>query len=126
MNVKRQAGASAWSIMMLVVILAANGLAAMKIVPLYMDNATVKTVVESMAEPLKKEQMSKKKIRDTILQKLRINNIRDLDPDSITIKEVVGTVTVTIEYEARRNLFSNLDAVVTFKNSVEVDRGGRR
>lgn len=125
MNIKKQAGMSMWGVMSLVVILAANGLAALKIVPMYMDNKTIQSVVESMSEPLQKKRLSKRKIRQTILQKLRINNIRDLAKESIKIAENDSKVTITVEYEARRNLFYNLDAIAVFKNSVEVIRGGQ-
>ncbi len=122
MNIKNQAGLSMWGIMGLLVLLVANGLVALKIGPVYMDNMSVQKVLESFKEPLKKERIAKKKIKQTITRKLLINNIRDLPEDKIVITQNSEKTKIEIKYEVRRNLFYNLDAVVKFNNVLEVRR----
>jgi hypothetical protein len=122
MNIKKQSGLSMWGIMGLLVLLVSNGLVALKIGPIYMDNMSVQKVLESFKEPLKKERIAKKKIKKTITRKLLINNIRDLSEDKIKITQNSEKTTIEIKYEVRRNLFYNLDAVVKFNNVLEVRR----
>jgi uncharacterized membrane protein len=122
MNFKKQSGLSMWGIMGLLVLLTANGLMALKIGPVYMDNMSVQKVLDSFEEPLKKGRISKSKIKHTITRKLLINNIRDLSEDKITIIQSSEKTKIEIKYEVRRNLFYNLDAVVKFDNVLEVRR----
>jgi len=122
MNIKKQSGLSMWGIMGLLVLLTANGLMALKIGPVYMDNMSVQKVLESFKEPLKKERIPKRKIKKTITRKLLINNIRDLSEDKITITQNSEKTKIEIKYEVRRNLFYNLDIVVKFDNILEVRR----
>jgi len=122
MNFKKQHGMSMWGVLGLIVILVANGLVALKIGPIYMDNMSVQKVLESFKEPLKKERIAKKKIKQTITRKLLINNIRDLPESNIKIIQNSEKTRIEIKYEVRRNLFYNLDAVVKFDNVLEVRR----
>lgn len=122
MNIKKQAGLSMWGILGLLVLLGANGLMALKIGPIYVDNMSVKKVLESFKEPLKKDRIAKNKIKNTIIRKLLINNIRDLSKDKIEIIQNSEKTKIEIKYEVRRNLFYNLDAVVKFDNVLEVRR----
>ena len=125
MNINKQAGASMWGIMMLVIILMANAFVALKIVPTYLDFRTVKVVVNSTIEELKKKRMSNVKIRSAIERKLLINSIRDLKREDLKIKQNDKKSTITMDYEVRKPIFYNIDAVMKFKYEAEADRPGR-
>lgn len=126
MNIKKQAGMSMWGVMMLVVILVANAFVALKIVPTYMDFRTVKVVVNNTIAELKKKRMSKVKIRDSIDRRLLINGVRDLKRDDLTIKQTNEKSTIIMDYEVRKPIFYNIDAVMKFKYEAEADRPGGR
>ena len=122
MNIKKQAGMTMWGVMALVIILVANGLAALKIVPIYMDNMTIEKIMQSYEERLKTERISKTELRKGISRNLLINNIRDLKKDQIVVIQSPKKTKIQIKYEVRRNLYYNLDVVVSFDNVLEVTR----
>jgi len=126
MNIKRQSGASMWGIMMLVIILMANAFIALKIVPTYLDFRTVKVVVNSTIEELKKKRLSNVKVRGSIERKLLINGIRDLKREDLKIKQTNKKSTITMDYEVRKPIFYNIDAVMKFKYEAEAERPGGR
>ena len=122
MNIKKQAGMSMWGVMMLVIILVANGFIALKIVPVYMDYSTVQQVVDSTIEGLKKKRLPNVKVRNSIDRRLLINNIRDLKRDDLTIKQTNSKSTIIMDYEVRKPIFYNIDAVMKFRYEAEAIR----
>lgn len=126
MNIKQQTGASMWGVMMLVIILMANAFIALKIVPTYLDFRTVQQVVNSTIEELKKKRLSNVKVRSSIERKLLINGIRDLKREDLKIKQTDKKSTITMDYEIRKPIFYNIDAVMKFKYEAEAQRPGRR
>jgi len=125
MNIKTQSGMSMWGVMMLIIIVMANAFVALKVGPIYMENQTVKRILETTREPLEKERLPKKKIWQMIYRKLIVNGIRDLGSDKADIKQNANKTTIDINYEVRKNIFYNIDVVVSFHNAIEVRRGSR-
>jgi len=123
MNISKQSGRSLWGVSIILIIVIANAFIALKIVPVYMENQTVKTVLESLREPLKQKRLPNKKVRQMIDAKLLVNSIRDIGADKIEIKQSTNKSTVTIDYEVRKNIFYNIDAIMKFKEELEVRRG---
>jgi len=123
MNISKQSGMSLWGVSIILIIVIANAFIALKIVPVYMENQTVKTVLESLREPLKQKRLPNKKVRQMIDAKLLVNSIRDIGADKIEIKQSTNKSTVTIDYEVRKNIFYNIDAIMKFKEELEVRRG---
>jgi hypothetical protein len=101
----------------------ANAFIALKIVPSYMDYRTVQQVVNSTIEELKKKRLPNKKVRGSIERKLLINGIRDLKHDDLIIKQSNEKSTITMDYEVRKPIFYNIDAVMSFKYEAEAVRG---
>ena len=124
MNIKNQAGMSMWGVMMLVIIIMANAFVALKIVPTYMDHRTIQQVVDSSIEGLKKKRMSNRKLRKAINRRLLINGIRDLKRDDLVIKQNDKKSTIIMDYEIRKPIFYNIDAVMKFRYEAEAVRGG--
>ena len=123
MNKNKQSGMSMWGVMILMIIVITNAFMAIKIVPMYMENATVNRAMESLREPLRKERLPAKKIWQKIYRTLIVNNVRYIGRDDTKIKQTSSKSTITIEYEVRKNVLYNLDVVAKFKNVLEVRRG---
>ncbi len=91
-----------------------------KIIPIYLENYQVKSVVKS----LKQEPMITKKtvgeIRKLIKKRLKINSVYDLKKENIKIKKSGGLLTVEIAYEVRKPMLSNIFVVVSFSDKVEL------
>jgi flagellar basal body-associated protein FliL len=117
--VNNQKGLTAISIMVLLVVIAFVVLIFLKIMPIYMDGFKVGDVVSSMKEERSLGDKTNREIQTMILKRLDVNMVSDVKAEDIYIKKIKDTVNIDVEYEVRKNLFGNLDIIVSFKKSVE-------
>lgn len=117
----QQSGMTLISWVVVIAFLGFQGVMAMNIVPVYLNDASVKSVVSSLADDSDIKSSTTRKIKDKILTKLKINNIYDIKPDNIVVKKGRQGVMITIEYEPRGTLVGNLEYIVTFKHEVLVE-----
>jgi hypothetical protein len=90
-----------------------------KIVPIYIENYSVKTVLGSLEEEPLITQKPVREVRKIVERRLQINSVYDLD-DKIHIEKSSGVLTVDITYEVRKPMFANIDIVVSFSDNVEL------
>ena len=108
----------------LFIILSIAGIAAiagMKIVPLYLDDASVQSAFK-MLEKQKDPNMSRTDVKNFIEKRLYINQLDEKIPlDSLKVESAPGGGKImSMQYEARATVMGNLDAVATFSHSVTV------
>ncbi|MES2604615.1 MAG: DUF4845 domain-containing protein [Pseudomonadota bacterium] len=89
---------------------------ALKITPLYMDNAAIRNSMEGIVAKDEFKTMSIGDIRNAMLRALTVNNIDGFDAGNIVVTREGAVEYVDINYEARVNIISNIYAVVDFKN----------
>ena len=95
-------------------------LCAFKIIPLYAENRYVISGLKALVEPgTKLEDMTTAEIKKKMGNFYMINNVRSKDAQNIVVDRDARRVVVKIDYEARVNLFYNLDVVVDFKNHLD-------
>lgn len=111
----RQAGMTLIGWLLVFVFVAFAALIAMRLVPVYMESASVGTVLESVAQDRSVTAENRAAVLSTIMKRLDINDVDDVSRDNIKFERVAGGLEVTIEYEARVDLVGNLDAVAVFK-----------
>ncbi len=124
MNRRKEAGLTVlgWLVVLLVVGAAAS--ISVKVIPHYVDNQTIVSVLESMPKN-KVHTMSKAEIRTSVIKRLKINNIRDIDIQSIMkIERARGSTTLALNYEVREHLLGNMDIVMSFKRNFVFTAGG--
>lgn len=91
-----------------------------KLVPTYLENYSVKNVLESLeSEPLI-TQKSKKEILMMLTSRLITNGVRDIKNDMITITKKPGLLNVKIDYSIRKPMVGNIDVIMTFDEEVEL------
>lgn len=92
----------------------------MKIVPIYIENYSVKSVVESLKdEPL----ITKKgaaEIKTMIMRRIDINGIYDIKRESVLVKVSPGIVDVSVVYTVRKPIMGNLDIIVSFDERIQL------
>ncbi|VAX09927.1 hypothetical protein MNBD_GAMMA26-1465 [hydrothermal vent metagenome] len=119
-GLKKQQGMSGSGIMTVMVLIGFFAYLVMQISPAYMENNSVKDIVNNIKEDPLTVKMSTREIRTSIMRRLIINSIRDIKKEHIEIKKSGGKLTVNIEYEVRRPMFKNLSVVMAFKESMEL------
>jgi Domain of unknown function (DUF4845) len=115
----KQKGLTGISIMVILVAIAFIAIVFLKIMPIYFDAFKVGDVVSGMKDERGLDDKSPNEITTMILKRLDVNMVSDVTKDDILIEKTKDTVFIDVEYEVRKQMFGNLDVVVSFKKSVE-------
>lgn len=119
-TLKQQAGASIFSIVIVLIVAGFLFSIAFKLFPAYVDNKTIDAVVaEAMNDP---EELAKgpRVLRIDMIKKFVINQVK-VPKDGLTIVEQDGLIIATLDYEVRVPMFGNVDAVVIFSKEYEAE-----
>ena len=119
-SLNKQRGMSLISWVIVIAFLLFQGLMAMRIVPVYINDASVSSIMKKLPGDSTLSNASIRTIRDTIEKRLKINNIYDIDRSDIVIKPVRGGYDVTLDYESRGTLIGNVDYIISFKHEASI------
>ncbi|USE39067.1 DUF4845 domain-containing protein [Endozoicomonas sp. SCSIO W0465] len=89
---------------------------AVKVVPFYIDDHSVKQVVSSLSDRPESATASATQVRALINKGLQLNLVK-LDRNEINVIRENGVVAVDIDYERRIHFFYNVDLVLTFEHN---------
>ncbi len=120
MNVstRRQRGASMLVILFVLLILGVVFMMFMRVGPIYLENFTIRSALEGLAEDPQAVGMSEREIRKRVDRRFDVNSITTVSHNDLDIqRERDGTV-VTLDYEVRKLLIGNLDVVASFHEQV--------
>lgn len=115
----KQKGLTGISIMLLLVVIAFVAIIFLKIMPVYFDSFKVGDVVSGMKEERGLGDKTNNEITTMILRRLDVNMVSDVTKDHIYIEKGKNDVLIEVDYEVRKNMFGNLDVVISFNKSVE-------
>ncbi len=117
-NLYKQRGMTNIMIVVILVMLAFFATAAIKVMPLYLDNFTIAGVVKSVAEDPELREKSKSEIRSLVERRLTINGL-DQYAKHTKVRPGEGVMILELNYERRENFYGNLDVVAVFENRAE-------
>ncbi len=117
---KKQKGLTLISWLAVIAVVLFNAIIAMNVVPVYMNDHSVESLMMNLETDTSIRGASPNKIKDVITKRLRINNIYDVTKDNIEIKKDRNFYIITLEYEPRGRLMGTLDYIVTFKHEVRI------
>ena len=117
LNKKDQAGMTYLGMLLLLIVIAFFAVALVKVIPLYLENFKVQSVVKSMAEESETASLAPAEIEKRILNRLSVNDVEHVNKEHIKISRAPGKLIIAINYEARVPLFMNLDLVAKFTDN---------
>lgn len=118
----KQKGMSGMSIMMLLALLAFVAVALLKVMPVYFDSFKVGDVISSLQTKRGLGDASNSEIKKIILKSLDVNMVNDVTSEHIFIERVKNDIIIDVEYEVRKQMFGNLDVIISFKKSAKASR----
>jgi len=119
MTRRRQRGISILGWLVILVIIGSVASVAIRIIPHYIDFGTIVNLVEALPRD-QVHTMDKAAIRESLLKRFLINNIRDLNVrDVIEIDRKREGTTLIVHYERREHIVYNIDLVLTFDRRFE-------
>jgi len=118
----KQRGMTLISMAIIVSFMAALGLGVLKILPAYMNYASVISIMDELPRDDKINGKNPSFIRATLYKKLDINNLSMIyrDKKAFKFSKVDGGYKLTLKYEHRENLVANLDYIVVFDHEVDL------
>jgi hypothetical protein len=116
-SAKAQRG-SIYTTMILVALFGLVILATLKIAPAYIDDSAVDSTMETMAESAEFSTMTIAEVRTSLMRTLNTNRI-DFDANNVVLTKDGGNEYVDVNYESRKSLFYNIEAVVKFQHRYE-------
>lgn len=115
----RQIGVSILGWLGILIVIGALSMVAMRVIPHYIDFYTIVNIVEALPAN-QVHTMDKTVIRESLLKRFLINNIRDLNVrEVIEIERKRGSTVLLVHYERREPLVYNADLVLTFDKRFE-------
>jgi hypothetical protein len=117
---KRQQGLTVISWIVIIAFLGFQGVLALNVIPVYINDASIKSMLSSMEKDQTIRGKDARNLNDIIIKRLKINNIYSVKKDNITIKKTKSNYQINIDYEPRGTLVGNLDYIITFHHEAEI------
>jgi len=95
----------------------------MKLIPMYSEFFSVKKALEGMAREPGMAENDPEKIKDLFFRRMDVDYGDDVKPENVKLKRKDAGWLMTVDYEVRRPLISNLDVVGHFSAEKEFRRG---
>lgn len=118
-NLHAQAGASTLATITVLLCAALLLIVAVKILPIYADDYTVRGLLENLQEDEKIKTMSVRELQTAIQKRMSVNNVDVINTKDIKLVKDGQRMTMALAYEVRTTLFQNIDAIVHFDHSYE-------
>ncbi len=118
--IKKQQGLTFISWLVILSVAGFMVMVGIKVAPVYLENYSVKTILNSVKNEPFSARKSVRELKGTIFKRFDMNNIRTLTYDDISIKREKSKTTIRIAYEARKHIFYNVSVVMVFDESVEL------
>ncbi len=118
MHRNRQAGLTAFSLLLVALVMGFFLICVVKIGPVYLESMTVKSIVEQAAEEARNEELGKAEIHDRIAKKILINTVTGMSMEDVEVRGIGEDMEIDANYEVRKPLLFNIDVVVKFDNMI--------
>jgi len=91
-----------------------------QLVPVYIQNYTVKKVAQEVASDVELQKSPKREVRNRLAQLFNSHDINSLDPKEIVTvdRDNTGQWVLGVKYEERRKLLYNLEIVAAFDDQI--------
>ena len=112
-------GLSAWGYLMVLLGISIVITLGLRLGPHYLNHRTVTSVVDSLKTE-QVHQMEKRKIREMLTKRFKINSLYDLEPGKIIeIDRSKERTALKINYEVREHVVANADVVLVFNEEYQ-------
>ena len=96
----------------------------MKVIPMYSEYYAVKKSLDGLALEPGINNASPDRVRALFFRRLYVNYSENVKPENVKIERREGGWLMTVRYEVRRPLISNLDVVGNFEAAKNLAHGG--
>jgi hypothetical protein len=116
-----QAGITALGFLILATLVGVVGLAVLKVVPMYIKNMRMTTIMEDVQRDLSGNGPTPQAIRNELARRFSVEDI-NLDIDALKIVQSKSGYTLRVQYEERAPYVADIYLVVAYDKQVEINR----
>ena len=117
-SISKQRGMSTMGLLLVLLIAAFFLMSAFKLLPIYMENWTVRETIERAVNQGELNGKSPAAMREALRKTLELNNVEVIKAKDIRFKQEDHMTKVDASYEARVPLIFNIDVVVKFEDLI--------
>ncbi len=114
----KQRGASAMTMLVVVIIALLGFVTFLKVLPIYTDNMTAESVFANLKEESKSNEYTRRRVEDMIIRRFGINGIDSLY-EHVIVSGKGSEIVIEMEYERRVPLAANMSLVASFSHYVD-------
>ena len=118
---REQTGITAIGFLILATLVGVVGLGAIKVVPMYIKNMRMNTILESLQHELEGQTVSPATIRVALAKRFAVEDI-NMDVDKIKITQSKDGYSLRVTYENRAPYVADVYLVVAYDKQVEIRR----
>jgi hypothetical protein len=119
-SIHRQRGMTPIGWILVFLLIAFFTLIALKLVPIYIDSFTIGSVISDLKKEPGIAAKTPREVTAMIEKRIDINMVEGVTAEDIFIEKIGDTMSISAEYEVRKNIMGNVDVIVSFNKSVEV------
>ncbi len=119
-SIYKQQGVTMITMIIIVVFILFQIVIAMNVIPVYLTDSSVKSLIEELPDDPKAREASAKELKNLVMKRISMNSIYTVKSNHVQVKKERGANVVTIEYEPRGKLIGNLEYIVSFKHEAKV------
>ncbi len=121
-SVRKIAGLAFSEILIWLSICIAVGSIATKFVPVYLDHRLAISILEGLVQSAEKAQLEPSALQTIIERQFKVNNLQAfIEENRLELQSDSGRSVVRLQYEVRGDLAVNIDYVITFDDSIQLD-----
>jgi hypothetical protein len=120
-SMRKQEGLTFISWMVILIVAGFFIMVGLKITPVYLEHFAVKKSLESLKDEPLLGRKTIREIRTSLMRRFDMNSVYGMKKDEVIIKRSGGMTHITVKYEERRPIVSNLAIVITFEDSIQLN-----
>jgi hypothetical protein len=121
-TINKQGGMTAIGLVFVLLLIGFFTLITLKVGPMYLQNFSVVTSLESLKNEPEIASKSVNEILQLLLKRLDINDVDNVTAKDIAITRTSTGIAVNAKYETRKDLFGNIAVVGKFDERVELNQ----
>ena len=119
-SMAKQRGLTMISWLVVIVFLLFQAVIAMNVLPVFMTDSTVATIMKELPNDAAAQRASAKELKILVTKRLSMNSVYTIKPEFISVKKGRGENIIIIEYEPRGKLIGQLDYIVSFSHEARI------
>ncbi len=120
-SLSKQRGLSYTSWLFAIAVVAAISIMAFRIVPVYMQHATVLTIIKSLQSEPDIGRKSRAEIRSILSKRFDMNMVTSVSGQDITINRKNHQTFLELNYQVKQPVIHNMEVLMTFSDEIELE-----